>query len=84
MVGYGLVLLVLPIQLSTLNLDLKFELLSFIKSLVATLFCVEFVGVDLQWTWSKGPSPLPHALIGGSFLNYRAVGLTVAPIKEDT
>jgi hypothetical protein len=27
------------------------------------------VGVDLQWTWSKGPSPPPHALIGGSFLN---------------
>jgi hypothetical protein len=27
------------------------------------------VGVDLQQTWSKGPSPSPHALIGGNFLN---------------
>jgi hypothetical protein len=27
------------------------------------------VGVDLQWTWLKGPSLPPHALIGGSFLN---------------
>jgi hypothetical protein len=27
------------------------------------------VGVNLQWTWPKGPSPPPHALIGGRFLN---------------
>jgi hypothetical protein len=27
------------------------------------------VGVDLQWTWSKGPSLPPHALIRGSFLH---------------
>jgi hypothetical protein len=27
------------------------------------------VKVDLQWTWTKGSSSPPHALIGDSFLN---------------
>jgi hypothetical protein len=71
MVGYGLVLLVHPIQLSTLNLvhdcDLKFELLSFIKSLVASLFCVEFfpfnwvtyfIGYGLRCHWIVLFSPI--------------------------
>jgi hypothetical protein len=44
----------------------------------------ENVGVDLQWTWSKGSSPPLHALIGGRFLNYRAVGPAAMPIREGT
>jgi hypothetical protein len=44
----------------------------------------ENVRVDLQLTWSKGPSPPPNALIGGSFLNWRAVSPAAMPIREGT
>jgi hypothetical protein len=44
----------------------------------------ENVGVDLQWTWSKGSSPPPYALIRGRFLNYRPVGLIATLIREGT
>jgi hypothetical protein len=34
----------------------------------------ENVGVYLQWTWTKGPSPPPHALNGGNPLIIGVMG----------
>jgi hypothetical protein len=42
----------------------------------------ENVGVDLQWTWSKGSlSPCPDR---GQFSQLEASGPTVTPIREGT